>query len=299
MIKPPGLKKGDSIYICTPAKAIDKELVLVAKKQIEDRGYKVIISKNCFGKNNYFSGSDEERIADFQFGIDHEEVKAIFCARGGYGSVRILDSLNWANMLREPKWLVGYSDITVFHQRLNKLGIQSIHGTMPFNFGSNSIQALTSLFSALENTNYTVSAKLNESNCPGKANGMLIGGNLSIVYSLLGTNDSYLFEDKILFIEDISEHYYQLDRILFTLKKAGVFEAIKGLIVGGMTDIQDTEVPFGMSIEEIVLQHFTFRKIPIGFDFPVGHISDNQALIVGANVQLTVDEKGSQLSYIN
>ena len=199
MIKPPDLKKGDSIYICTPAKAIDKELVLVAKNEIEERGYKVIISKNCFGKNNYFSGSDEERSADLQFGIDHEEVKAIFCARGGYGSVRIVDSLNWANMLREPKWLVGYSDITVFHQRLNKLGVQSIHGTMPFNFGSNSNQALTSLFSALENTNYTISAKINENNCHGKANGMLIGGNLSIVYSLLGTNDSYLFEDKILF----------------------------------------------------------------------------------------------------
>ena len=175
---------------------------------IEVKGNKVIISKNCFGKNNYFSGSDEERSADLQFGIDHEEVKAIFCARGGYGSVRILDSLNWANMLREPKWLVGYSDITVFHQRLNKLGVQSIHGIMPFNYGSNSNQALTSLFSALENTNYTISAKLNESNCHGKANGMLIGGNLSIVYSLLGTNDSYLFEDKI--------YYYTFENQLST-----------------------------------------------------------------------------------
>ena len=299
MIKPPDLKKGDSIYICTPAKAIDKELVLVAKNDIEQRGYKVIISKNCFGKNNYFSGSDEERIADLQFGIDHEDVKAIFCARGGYGSVRILDSLNWANMLREPKWLIGYSDITVFHHRLNKLRIQSIHGTMPFNFGSNSNQALTSLFSALENTNYTISAKLNGSNCHGTAEGMLVGGNLSIIYSLLATSDSYLFEDAILFIEDISEHYYQLDRMLFTLKKAGVFDAIKGLVIGGMTDIQDTEVPFGMSIEEIVLQHFNFRKIPLGFDFPVGHISDNQALVVGANVQLIVNDNGSQLSYVN
>ena len=298
MIKPPDLKKGDSIYICAPAKAIDKEIVLFAKNKIEERGYKVIISGNCFGKNNYFSGRDAERCADLQFGIDNEEVKAIFCARGGYGSIRILDSLNWANMLREPKWLVGYSDITVFHHRLNKLGIQSIHGTMPFNYGDNSKTALTSLFSALENTNYLVSAQFNKSNRHGTAEGMLVGGNLSIVYSLLGTNDSYLLEDKILFIEDISEHYYQLDRILFTLKKAGVFEAIKGLVIGGMTDIQDTEVPFGMSIEEIVLQHFSFRKIPIGFDFPVGHISDNQALIVGANVQLTVDEKGSQLSYI-
>ena len=299
MIKPPDLKKGDSIYICTPAKAIDKELVLFAKNEIEERGYKVIISENCFGKNNYFSGSDEERSADLQFGIDHEEVKAIFCARGGYGSVRIVDSLNWANMLREPKWLVGYSDITVFHHRLNKLGIQSIHGTMPFNYGDISNAALTSLFSALENTNYLVSAQFNKSNRHGTAEGLLVGGNLSIIYSLLGTNDSYIFEDKILFIEDISEHYYQLDRILFTLKKAGVFEVIKGLVIGGMTDIQDTEVPFGMSIEEIVLQHFNFRKIPIGFDFPVGHISDNQALIIGATVKLTINEKESQLSYVN
>lgn len=134
-------------------------------------------------------------------------------------------------MLREPKWLVGYSDITVFHQRLNKLGIQSIHGTMPFNYENNSTAALTSLFSALENTNYTISAKFNESNCHGKANGMLIGGNLSIVYSLLGTNDSYIFEDKILFIEDISEHYYQLDRILFTLKKLVFLKQLKGSLL--------------------------------------------------------------------
>ena len=169
---------------------------------------------------------------------------------------------------------------------------------MPFNFGTNSNQALTSLFSALENTNYTISAKLNGSNCHGTAEGMLVGGNLSIIYSLLATSDSYLFEDAILFIEDISEHYYQLDRILFTLKKVGVLDAIKGLIIGGMTDIQDTEVPFGISIEEIVLQHFNFRKIPLGFDFPFGHISDNQALIVCANVQLIVNENGSQLSYV-
>lgn len=299
MIKPPNLKKGDSIYLCTPAKAIDKEIVLFAKNELEERGYKVIISANCFGKNNYFSGSDVERSADLQFGIDNEEVKAIFCARGGYGSIRILDSLNWANMLREPKWLVGYSDITVFHHRLNKLGIQSIHGTMPYNYENNSNAALTSLFSALENTNYLVSAKFNKSNRHGTAEGMLVGGNLSIIYSLLSTNDSYLFENAILFIEDVSEHYYQLDRIFFTLKKAGVLDAIKGLIIGGMTDIQDTEVPFGMSIEEIILQHFTFRKIPIGFDFPIGHISDNQALIVGAAVKLTINEKESQLSYVN
>lgn len=299
MIKPPKLQKGDCIYLCAPAKAIDKKIVLAAQNTIKEHGFKVLISENCFGQNNYFSGSDEERIADMQFGIDHAEVKAIFCVRGGYGAVRIVDSLNWANMLREPKWLVGYSDITVFHHRLNKLGIQSLHGTMPFNFNTNSSKAIDSLFSALEHKPYFVSGEPNKRNKTGVAEGLLIGGNLSIIYSLLSTNDTYCFENAILFVEDISEHYYQLDRIFFTLKKTGILDRINGLVVGGMTDIQDTEIPFGMSIEEIILQHFTFRKIPIGFDFPVGHFDDNQALIIGSKVKLTVNEKESRISYIN
>lgn len=299
MIKPPKLKKGDFIYFCAPAKATDISIVLYAKTEIEKRGYNVLFSANCFGQNNYFSGSDEERIADLQFGIDHADVKAIFCVRGGYGSVRIVDAMNWANMLLEPKWLVGYSDVTVFHHRLNKLGIQSIHGTMPFNFKNNTSKAVDSLFSALEHNTYVIKSGFNEKNKTGVAEGMLIGGNLSIIYSLLSTNDAYFFENTILFVEDISEHYYQLDRIFFTLKKTGILDCINGLVIGGMTDIQDTEIPFGISIEEIILHHFTFRKIPIGFDFPVGHFNDNQALIIGSNAILTVNEKESHLSYVN
>lgn len=295
MIAPPKLNPGDLIYITAPAKSIDEPPVLFAKQFFESRGYRVEISKHCFGQFNYFSGTDQERLEDLQFGIDHPEVKAILCARGGYGCIRILDGIQWANMLREPKWLIGFSDITVFHHRLNNLGVQSIHGTMSLNFEKNSKETFETLMSALEGKSYEISSPPNENNRKGIASGKLIGGNLSIVYSLLGTKEVYDFDDTILFLEDLAEHYYHLDRMFFALKKAGALDKIKGLIIGGMTDMEDTTVPFGMSTEELVLQHFQYRKIPISFDFPAGHIDDNRALVFGKTVSFEVNEAGSRL----
>lgn len=295
MIAPQALKQGDLIYITAPAKSIDEPPVLYAKRFFESHGYCVEISKNCFGEHNYFSGTDQQRQADLQYGIDHPEVKAILCARGGYGCVRILDGIQWANMLREPKWLIGFSDITVFHHRLNNLGVQSIHGTMSLNFEKNSPETFETLMNALEGNSYEISSPANENNREGISSGNLIGGNLSIVYSLLGTNDAYHFEDSILFLEDLAEHYYHLDRMFFALKKAGALDKIKGLIIGGMTDLEDTTVPFGMTLEELVLQHFQYRKIPICFDFPAGHIDDNRALVFGKKVTLEVTKEESKL----
>lgn len=295
MIAPHALKQGDLIYITAPAKSIDEPPVLYAKHFFESHGYRVEISKNCFGEHNYFSGTDQQRQSDLQYGIDHPEVKAILCARGGYGCVRILDGIQWANMLREPKWLIGFSDITVFHHRLNNLGVQSIHGTMSLNFEKNSPETLETLLNALEGNSYEISSPSNENNREGISSGKLIGGNLSIVYSLLGTNDAYNFEDSILFLEDLAEHYYHLDRMFFALKKAGALDKIKGLIIGGMTDLEDTTVPFGMTLEELVLQHFQYRKIPICFDFPAGHIDDNRALIFGKKGTLEVTKEESKL----
>lgn len=295
MIAPPALKQGDLIYITAPAKSIHESPVFIAKNFFESHGYRVEISKNCFGQYNYFSGTDQQRMEDLQYGIDHPEVKAILCARGGYGCVRILDGLQWANMLREPKWLIGFSDITVFHHRLNNLGVQSIHGTMSLNFEKNSAETFETLLHALNGNIYEIHAPVNNNNRKGQANGELIGGNLSIVYSLLGTNEVYDFEGSILFLEDLAEHYYHLDRMFFALKKAGALEKINGLIIGGMTDLEDTAVPFGMTIEELVLQFFQYRNIPICFDFPAGHIDDNRALVFGKNVKLTVNEAGSTL----
>jgi muramoyltetrapeptide carboxypeptidase len=299
MIQPASLKKGDLIYITAPAKSIDEASVSFAKNFFETQGFRVEISKHCFGAFNYFSGTDEERAADLQAGIDHPEAKAIVCARGGYGCVRIVDQLQWANMLREPKWLIGFSDITVFHHRLFKLGIQSIHGTMPLNFEKNSPEALQTLVEAMTGTQKPLIWNGNPNNRIGKANGKLIGGNLSILYSLIATSDAYFFEGNILFLEDLAEHYYHLDRMFFSLRKSGILDRISGLIIGGMTDMEDTTIPFGMTTEQIVLQHFQFRKIPIAFDIPSGHIDDNRALIVGAEVELVVGNELSTLSYVN
>ena len=299
MIQPPALNPGDLIYITAPAKITDPKTVFFAKEYLEKKGFKVLLSKNCFGNHYYFSGTDEERMLDFQFGIDHPDVRAILCARGGYGSIRLVDRINWANMLREPKWLIGFSDITVFHHRLNKLGVQSIHGSMPINFEKNTEAALKSLVNTLKGSWPQFLLPPNQSNKPGVAIGNLIGGNLSIVYSMLGTDDQYDFEDSILFLEDVGEHYYQVERMIFALGKAGVFEKTKGLIIGGMTELEDTDPPLGRSIEEIILEQLRFSNMPVIFNFPAGHIEDNRAIVFGKKVQLTVGEAEAKINYLN
>jgi muramoyltetrapeptide carboxypeptidase len=299
MIKPPHLVKGDLIYITAPAKYADESSVFYAKNLLEKAGFRVLLSKHCLGKNNYLSGLDAERLSDLQFGIDHPEVRAIICARGGYGCVRIVDQVNWANMLLEPKWLVGFSDITVFHHRLIKLGVQCIHGTMPLNFETNTAAAIDTLLHNLSNTPADFNLDTNNFNKQGVGTGMLMGGNLSIVHSMLGTDDQYNFEDAILFIEDVGEHLYQIDRMIFALKKSGALHKIKGLIVGGMSDLEDTDPPFGQSITAIINSQFEYSKIPVLFGFPAGHISDNRSLVFGKRVSLEVGKEKSHLHYLN
>lgn len=298
MIQPKPLKKGDLIYITAPAKAIEPEFVYFAQNYLEKQGFRVEISPNCLGNYNYFSGTDQKRLADLQQGIDHLKAKAILCARGGYGCVRIVDQLQWANMLREPKWLIGFSDITIFHHRLFKLGVQSVHGTMPLNFQTNSTAALQTLVDTITGLKPNLTWNTTPHKRIGKAKGKLIGGNLSIVYSLIATNDAYYFEGNVLFLEDLSEQLYHLDRMFFAFKKSGILDRISGLVIGGMTDLKDTAVQFGMTIEEIILQHFTFSRIPISFGAPIGHIDDNQSVIIGAEVEFTVENEQTNLAYL-
>jgi muramoyltetrapeptide carboxypeptidase len=294
---PQPLVAGDLIYITAPAKAIEKEHVDFAVSFFENAGYKVLVSKNCLGQHHYFSGTDEERLEDLQYGIDHPEVKAIVCARGGYGCVRIVDRIQWASMLREPKWLVGFSDITVFHQHLQRFNLPSIHGSMVLNFKDNTQEALTTLLSALKGESFSLSATSTQ-NKPGQAEGTLIGGNLSIVYSLIGTNNQPDYSDKILFVEDLAEHLYHIDRMFYALNKSGILDKINGLVVGGMTELEDTATPFGMSVEEIILAHFQFRNIPVAFGFPAGHLNDNRALILGKKVRFNVEGTTSELRFL-
>lgn len=293
--QPSPLQKGDLIYITAPAKSIEKEHLEFAVDLFEREGFRVLLSEHCVGRHNYFSGTDEERRSDLQFGLDHPEVKAILCARGGYGCVRLVDDLQWAGMLRDPKWLIGFSDVTVFHQRLQRFGLQSIHGTMVLNLKDNSGEAIRSLLQALRGESFAISSPPAPQNKTGQATGPLVGGNLSILYSLIGTNDQIDYSGKILFIEDLAEHIYHIDRMLYSFKKAGIWEQISGLIVGGMTDLEDTTVPFGKNVEELILDQFVYRNIPVAFNFPAGHIDDNRAIILGRNYEMEVSYKGSVL----
>tara|TARA_B100000524_G_C23654091_1_gene371164 strand:- start:2058 stop:2954 length:897 start_codon:yes stop_codon:yes gene_type:complete len=298
MRRPNNLKKGDLIYIVSPAKSIDPESIYFAIKLVESWGFTAECAAHTLGKHNYFSGNDFDRISDFQLAIDHKDAKAILCARGGYGCVRIVDELNWSNFEQSPKWLIGFSDITVLHHRAQRLSIMSMHATMPLNFQMNSKEALETFRSALTGESFSIEAPLSSMNNTGIARGPLVGGNLSIIYSLLGTTDAYDFRGSILFIEDLSEQLYHIDRMLFALQKAGVFDEIKALVIGGMTDLQDTTPSFGMTYEDAILEKVKDNNVPICFNFPTGHIEDNRAMIIGAMVELEVNEQGAKLCYI-
>lgn len=298
-IKPPYLSENDIVWIVSPAKFIDIKFILHAKSLFESWGLVVKIGKNAFQKNSLYAGSDDERMNDFQTAIDDVSANAIFCARGGYGSVRIIDQLNWSAFIKSPKWIVGFSDITVFHSYLNnKLNISSLHAAMPLNFKDNSLESLqrlkTNLFGDMRPYCFT---SLNNNNINGVGEGVLIGGNLSVYFSLMGTYMQNKFSNTILFIEDLTEMKYHIDRMLYSIEYSELFKSLKGVIVGSFTDIVDGSTPFGLSVEQIVLTHFSKLNIPILFDFPAGHIDDNNPLVLGANVRLSVENFKATLSY--
>lgn len=282
------LKKNDVIALLAPAKAIDPQLIQEAKVLLEKRGYRARIGKNSSGSFHYFSGTSEERLSDFQEAINDPEVKAIWCLRGGYGSLHIIDKLDWSAFNKQPKWIIGFSDITVFHHRLHKLGIMSIHATMPLDLAQNTPASIDSLFQILEGEWKDHQIKGVDENIVGEASGELIGGNLSVLYGLLGTDDRVSYQNKILFIEDVGEAIYAIDRMFYALKKSGVLDEINGLIVGGMTSLKDSDPPFGLSLNELIKRHLLDYQIPLAFNYPGGHIPDNQALVFGAKTQLKV-----------
>lgn len=295
----PSLQKGDLIYITAPAKSIDSSFVHYAEYYLKNQGFQVEISDHCLGEHHYFSGSEAERALDFNKAIYNPEVKAILCARGGYGCVQILDQIDWTAFSENPKWIIGFSDVTVFHHRLQHMDFPSIHGSMPLNFEENSKEALDTLIAAMQGKPYTISSPAHSNNLVGDTEGILVGGNLSIVYSLLGTKDKTRFDGGILFIEDLAEQRYHLDRMLHSLIRSGAAQGLKGLIIGSFTSMQDTAVPFGKDTEEIITEHFRGLGIPVAFGFPAGHIPDNRALVFGEKVRLSVNEMGAKLSFKN
>lgn len=300
MITPPSLKPGDRIGIVATARKITPEEVEPAIRLFESEGYVVIPGKNLYSAENQFAGSDELRRADFQQMLDDPGIRAIVCARGGYGTVRIIDKLDFSGFLRHPKWIVGYSDITVLHSHIHRhYGIETLHATMPLNFPSDGSadDAVKRLLETLSGTSPAYNLKPVPLSVPGSARGAVVGGNLSILYSLSGTQSDIDTRDKILFIEDLDEYLYHIDRMMMNLKRSGKLDGLAGLVVGGMTDMHDNTVPYGKSAEEIIREAVAGYKYPVLFGFPAGHIKENMPLIMGREAILEVNDQQATLDF--
>ncbi|MFK8036857.1 MAG: LD-carboxypeptidase [Crocinitomicaceae bacterium] len=270
-----------NIRIVSPAKAISADLIDNAVKLLSEAGHHVSVGQHATSQHHYFSGTVQERLVDFQNAIDDPSIDVILCARGGYGCIQIIDELDFSGLISLNKLIVGFSDITVFHIHCHHLGLPTVHATMPLNFAKNSEASINSLFKAIDHKANKYEMLPNKFNKIGTAKAEVIGGNLATIQTLVGTNSDFNFTDKILFIEDVSEYVYTIDRMLWNLKKAGKLKNLAGLIVGGMTGIKDTEVPFGNTVEELISQHVSEFDFPVCFDFPAGHIDDNRAITFG------------------
>lgn len=298
MTNPPFLKSGDKVTIVAPAGFITTEQVATSIKVLSAWGLEIILGKNLYSKYFTFAGTDEQRAKDFQEAIDNPEIKAIFCARGGYGVLRILDKINWSTFTKNPKWIIGYSDVTAIHSCVNNLlKTASIHGPMPINFEKlieekNSLDNLKKILFG-ETIKYSIP---NISSIPdSEFEGILIGGNLSLLYSLRGTKYDFSSNENILFIEEIGEYMYHIDRILQNFKLGKKFTGLKAIILGGFTEIKENDLPFAYSLIEII-KKATDSKIPIITELSSGHITPNLPLILGCNLKINVDKENITLS---
>lgn len=297
MIQPAFLQKNDTVAIVSTARKISLEEIQPAIDVLQSWGLKVIVGETIGFEDNQFAGTDLQRTSDFQKMLNNPEIKAIWCARGGYGTVRIINQLDFSFFKSNPKWIVGYSDITVLHSHINNFGIETIHATMPLDVATNTKEALDSLKKCLFSNTISYEIDSAEINRTGTAMGELIGGNLSILYSLLGSESSINTTNKILFIEDLDEYLYHIDRMLMNLKRNNYFNNLMGLIVGGMNNMHDNTIPFGKNAYEIILECAAEYNFPIVFDFPAGHLNDNRALILGRKVNLEVNKNKTKLTF--
>ncbi len=291
MIQPTYLQKNDTVAIVSTARKIMLDEIQPAIDLLKKWGLNVVVGATIGLEEHQFAGNDTQRTADFQKMLNSPKIKAIWCARGGYGTVKIIDKLDFALFKKYPKWIIGYSDVTVLHSHIQNLGFQSLHATMPLNVKKNTNSSLASLKKSLFGETISYEIKSSENNKIGEAKGDLIGGNLSILYSLTGSDSSTNTKGKILFIEDLDEYLYHIDRMLMNLERNGYFENLKGLIVGGFTDMHDNDIPFGKNAKEIILDIVSEYNFPVVFDFPAGHLKDNRALIFGRKVSLKVEKK--------
>jgi len=299
MVSPQYLSKGDYIGIISPAGKISESAVTTATKILKSWGLNIVYGKNIFKQFHQFAGTDQERLEDLQNMINNPEIKAIFCSRGGYGLLRIIDQIDFAPFKKSPKWIIGFSDITILHASLNNCHkIASLHAPMPKSFekhvDDNSLEYTRQILFG-HNVHYTLSG--HQLNRNGITNGVLIGGNLSLLYNLIGSSSDFNPDEKILFIEDLGEYLYHIDRMILGLKRAGKFNNLKGLIVGQFTDIKDNDTPFGKNIGEIIREHVKEFQFPVCFGFPAGHGLPNYPLLLGIKYYLEIKNQQVILKY--
>lgn len=298
MLRPAYLNSGDTIGIISTARKMQADELDYAVQQLNNAGFKVKIGKSIGLTNDQFAGTDAERLNDLIEMLEDEEVQAILCARGGYGTARMLRNLPDGAFRKANKWICGFSDVTALHNLCAKEGLQSLHAIMPISFNPESVDSVESLINALKGQPETISVPPNQLNKSGVAEGLLAGGNLSVLYSLRAGKLDLDFQGKLLFIEDIDEYLYHIDRMLLNFELSGVFKQICGLIVGGMSDMNDNSIPFGKTAEEIICEYASKYAIPVAFGFPVGHTDDNLCMVLGANAQLRVDDSWAELRYL-
>lgn len=298
---PPYLKKGDTIGIVCPSGNMPAENAETCIKTLESWGYRVKVGSTLGSQFNYFSGSDKQRTQDLQQMMNDSTVKAILCGRGGYGMSRIIDSLDFQKFKKTPKWIIGFSDITVLQAHIfQHYQIATLHAPMAaaFNGEGYKNEYIASLKEALSGTTSSYECATHSLNKKGSGAGDLIGGNLSMIIHLIGSHSSYKTRHKILFLEDVGEYLYNIDRMIIQLERAEMFKHLKGLIIGGFSDMKDTTIPFGTDVYNLINHHVKDYKFPICYGFPVSHETENVALKIGINHELKVTKDGVSLKEI-
>ncbi len=294
---PPYLQKGDTVAILATARKNIDDNLKPAIDLLHSWGLKVVIGKTIGLDDNQLAGTDMQRAEDFQHQMDDPNIKAIWCVRGGYGTVRMIDLLDFTQFKKNPKWIIGFSDVTVIHSYLNQLNIASIHGAMPVTVAKASPETIESLRKALFGESLNYEMPFDAANRLGNAKGEIVGGNLSILYSLMGSKTQIDCKGKILFIEDIDEYLYHIDRMMMSLKRCGCFDDLSALIVGGMTKMRDNDIPWGKNANQIIEDVTKGYSFPVLYNFPAGHFHDNRALIFSKKVTLELNTKTSTLTF--
>jgi muramoyltetrapeptide carboxypeptidase len=299
MTTPPYLSHADKVGIISTAKRIEPKEIEYALTVLKSWGLQPFIGPNAFSADGFLAGTDAQRAADLQQMLDDTSVKAIFFTRGGYGTMRIIDQIDFTTFRKQPKWLVGYSDITLLHNHVQNFGIETLHAVMLQGYESSTHESVESVRAALFGEGVTYKIPVHERNrlVNESVSGTLVGGNLSMIYAAIGSDSGIDTDGKILFIEDIDEYLYHYDRMLVALKRAGKLAKLKALVVGTLIDIKDSTIPFGRDAYQITLEQTANYNYPLYFGFPAGHSSENFALILGREITITQTDSSVQFTF--